>query len=435
MGTGLNIITVMAKIDQFKLTNDLPVILVDMPEVPSAAIGFMTKVGQRDGGLNKAEISHVLEHLIFDGTEKLPGKSAVTVAIDEIGAEFAGETYEEFTNYYLKSEPKSFERAIFILSQILVHPLLGEAELEKEKQVIFQELNLREDEPITKIMDFLQETLFPDHPLGCSREYSKKSLPRLSREDLFSHWRKNYLSGNSVITVCADLRKIGGIKNWLENYFGNLSKGERELLEKVGEEELGRVQVINKKTSQVHFALGKRSYPIGDKRVYSSKLLDIVFGHAFSSRLFQEIREKRKLAYALFSSIDFYQDTGVFSVYEGVDQKKLPEAIEATRGEMEKITKDGMEGIKEEELLKAKNYLSGRFAIQTDDPAAQVFYYGKRFLFEKEIVTPEDLTQRYLKVNREELVEVARDLFRPEKLNLVAMGEEIKKDKLEELIR
>ena len=432
-GKFLDIIISVA-IDHFKLYNNLPVIFVDMPEVPSAAIGFMVKIGQRDGGLAKAEISHVLEHLLFDGTKKLPKRTDIALAIDEIGAEFSGETGEEHTYYYLKSEPKNFQKAAFILSQMVVYPLLKDSELQKEKQIILQELDLREDEPIVKITDFLQETLFPNHPLGCSREAGKKALPKMTRNDLLNHYQKNYVTGSAVLVVCGDKKKLGNLRKMEEEYFGELKKGEREPLEKVAKETKGTIRVINKRTSQTHFAMGIRTFPLTDKRIYSGKILDIIFGHSFSSRLFQQIREKRKLAYAVFSSIDFFQDTGVFSLYEGVDQKRLEEAIKATREEMEKITINKAQGITEKELKRAKNYLSGRIAVQMDDPANQVVFYAKHFLFHKEIIEPQELIKRHEAVKKGELVEIAKDLFKPEKINLVAMGKGIDKGKLEKII-
>jgi len=424
----------MTKVDQFKLANDLPVIFMDMPQVPSVAIGFMVKVGERDGGLEKAEISHVLEHMLFDGTEKLPDRMEISVAIDEIGGEFGGETSEEYTYYYLKCEPKSFAKAAFILSQMMVHPLLESHELEKEKEIIFQELDLREDEPIIKITDFLQETLFPNHPLGCSREAGKKALPKMTRDDLVSHWQKNYLTGSSVLVICGDMGKLGKIKEMTEQYFGGLKQGEREPLELVGAEKKSVTRVIDKKTAQAHFAIGIRGFPLTDERVYSARLLDIILGHSFSSRLFQEIREKRKLAYAVFSSIDFYQDTGEFTVYAGVDRKRLDEAIKATLKEMAKIAEDNSEGISDRELKKAKSFLSGRTAVQMDDPGNQAAFYAKRFLFDKEVIAPEQLVERFQKVSREEVVAVAKDLFKPEKINLVAMGEGIDEEKLYKIL-
>jgi predicted Zn-dependent peptidase len=425
----------MTKVEHFKLSNDLPVILIDMPEVPSAAIGFMTKVGQRDGGLAKAEISHVLEHLLFDGTKELPDRTDVSVAIDEIGAEFEGGTWEEYTGFYLKVEPRSFERSVFILSQMIIHSVLKGKELGKEKQIILQELSLREDDPIIKITDFLQETLFPNHPLGCSREFAKKSLPKLTQKDLFSHWQRNYVSGSSVLVICGDRKKLESPEKLAEEYFSGFKKGEREPLETIGKDHQGWVRIVDKKTAQVHFALGMRGYSLGDERVYASRLLDIIFGHSFSSRLYQEIREKRKLAYALFSSVDFYQDTGTCSVYAGVDRKRLEEAVAAVIEEMKKIADDKKEGITEDELKKAKNYLRGRMAVQMDNPANQFVFYAKRYLFDREIIEPTELIKRYQKVQKDELVQIARDLFRPEKINLVAMGSGIDEKKLANLLR
>lgn len=421
-------------IEQFKLSNGLPVIFVDMPAVPSAAIGFMVKVGQRDGGLEKAEISHCLEHLLFDGTQNFPNRTDLAIAIDEIGAEFTGETAEEYTYFYLKVEPESFSRAAFILSQMICHSLLKEKELEKEKQVILQELDLREDEPIVKITDFLQETLFPNHPLGCSREAGKKALPKMKREDLVSHYQNNYVSGSSVLVICGDKGKLGHIKNLAEEYFGSLPKGQREPLEKVNPETKGQIKVIKKRTAQTHFVAGIRAFPLTDKRIYPGKILNIIFGQSFSSRLFQEIREKRKLAYAVFSSIDFFQDTGVFSLYEGVEAKRLKEAITATLKEMQKITQGARQGITEKELNKAKKYLKGKIVVQMDDPANQIVFYAKHFLFHNEIIEPQELIKRYEKVKKDELVQIAQDLFKPEKINLVVMGENLEKERLKGLI-
>lgn len=424
----------MKKINRFKLSSNLPVIFIDMPEVPSVAIGFMTKTGERDGGMEKAGISHLLEHLLFDGTKKFPDRTELSIALDEIGAEFNGETSEENTYYYLKCEPRSFSRGVFILGQMVAQSLLREEELAKEKLVITQELNMREDDPMIKTLDYLQETIFPNHPLGCSREAALKAINSFSRKDLLNHWQDNYRSASSVLAVCGDKKKTGQIKNLLEENFGMLGKGEREKLEPVNEEKSGQTKIIERKMSQANIGLGGRSFSLSDPRVYSARLLDIIFGHSISSRLFMEIREKRKLAYAVFSGIDFYQDSGTFSVYAGVDRKRLGEAIEAIMEEMKKITDDKKQGITDKELIKAKSFLRGKTAVQMDDPSVQAAYYAKRFLFNKEVIEPEELIKRYEAVKREELVQIAKDLFKREKINLVVMGEGLDKGKLEERI-
>ena len=410
-------------------------IFIDMPEVPSAAIGFITKVGQRDGGLDKYEIAHVLEHLVFDGTRQFPRRQDLSVAIDEIGAEFDGSTYEEFTSYCLKTGPRNFPRAALLLSEIILRPLLLNSQLEKEKKVIFQELNLREDDPIIKITDSLQETVFPGHPLGCSREKSRLSLRKLKIRDLKEFWQKKYVSKNSVLVICGDLEKQGDLHLLTKDYFDDLTRGKPSVIETVPKEKKAKVNLIHKRTSQVHLALGGRSYPLSDSRIYAAKLLDLILGHSFSSRLFQEIRERRKLAYAVFSSVDFYQDTGVYSIYAGVDQKAVKEAVQAILKELKKIVRNRSGRITSEELTKAKNCLRGRMAVQLDDPVRQIMFYGRRLLFYKETLSPEDLIEKYERVSLAEVIEVAKDLFRPEKLNLVVMGQGVEEKKLEKLLR
>lgn len=420
----------MSLITQFKLANDLPVIFIHLPMVPSAAIGFMTKVGERDGGMKKAGISHLLEHLLFDGTKKFPDRTDLSIALDEIGAEFNGETSEENTYYYLKCEPGSFSKGMLILGQMVTSSLLKEEELAKEKLVITQELNMREDDPMIKTLDYLQETIFPDHPLGCSREAALKAINNFTRKDLLDHWEKNYRSGSSVLVICGDKKKLGKIKDLAEENFGSLRSGNREELNPVSRETAGQVKIIERKMSQANIGLGGRSFPLTDSRVYPGRLLDIIFGHSFSSRLFMEIREKRKLAYAVFSGIDFYQDAGVFNVYAGVDRKRLAEALAAILAEMEKVGGKGSEGISEKELVKAKSFLRGKTLVLMDDPSAQAAFFAKRFLFDHEVVEPEEILKRYEKVNKDELVAIARELFKKEKINFVVMGEGIKQKEI-----
>jgi len=416
----------MTKVNQFRLKNNLPVIFIHLSQVPSAAIGFMTKVGERDGGMAKAGISHLLEHLLFDGTEKFPDRTDLSIALDEIGAEFNGETSEENTYYYLKCEPGSFSRGMFILGQMVTRSLLKEEELAKEKLVITQELNMREDDPMIKTLDYLQETIFPDHPLGCSREAALKAINGFTRKDLLDHWENNYRSQSSVLVICGDKKKLGKIKDLAEENFGSLKSGVREKLMPVSRETAGRVKIIERKMSQANIGLGGRSFPLTDSRVYAGRLLDIIFGHSFSSRLFMEIRERRKLAYAVFSGIDFYQDSGVYSVYAGVDRKRLPEALTAILAEMKKVGGKTADGISDRELAKAKSYLRGKTLVQMDDPSAQAAFFAKRFLFDNEVVGPEEILKRYASVTKDQVVEIGRDLFKKEKLNVVVMGEGIK---------
>jgi len=186
--------------------------------------------------LDKYEIAHVLEHLVFDGTRQFPRRQDLSVAIDEIGAEFDGSTYEEFTSYCLKTGPRNFPRAALLLSEIILRPLLLNSQLEKEKKVIFQELNLREDDPIIKITDSLQETVFPGHPLGCSREKSRLSLRKLKIRDLKEFWQKKYVSKNSVLVICGDLEKQGDLHLLTKDYFDDLTRGKPSVIETVPKE-------------------------------------------------------------------------------------------------------------------------------------------------------------------------------------------------------
>lgn len=422
----------MTKPKLVRLSNGLPLILLDLPNCPSVVIEFFTGVGQRDGGLAKMQIAHVLEHMAFDGSELYPSRKSVESAIDGIGADFSAGTGEEHTEYYLRFEPKSFFSAIRILSQMVSAPLLKTSELEKEKKIIGREFDFREDESITNTMDILQETVFPDHPLGLNRQKAKKVLADLGKKDLVDFWNKNYVSGSSVLVLAGDLQKIN--QKEVERNFRQLKRGNREPLLAAGEEKPGKGVNEEKKTSQAHVALGVRGYPRSSKMIYAAKLLDIVFGHCFSSRLMAEIREKRKLAYAVMSDHDFYQDTGIVRVYAGVDPKRLEEAVGALWQEAKKITDDKAGRIREAELTKAKNIVRGHLAIAFDNPLGLANYFGQRWLFHHDLMAIRELLKKYEKVKREDLVEVARDLFRPERVNLVVVGEKVDIKKLKRLI-
>lgn len=422
------------RIEIIRLKNSLPLIFVDMPGSPSCAIAFMTRVGARDGGKEKAEIAHITEHLLFDGTKKFPDRNGISVAIDEIGGQFGGETYEEYTNYYIKSEPRSFEKSATILGEMASRSLFETDQLEKEKEIISQELNLRDDDPVVKITDFLQETVFPNQSLGLSRKDSRLSLARMSRQDVLSFWADNYVADNSVLVVCGDKNKLNKFAYICESQFGQLARDYKGVRDRAKPEEKPLTGIVGRKTAQAHFAFGVRSYSRTDRRIHAMKLLDVVLGHSFSSRLVTEIREKRKLAYAVFSHADSYSDTGIMTVYAGVDIKRLEEAVLAVYSEMKKITDDKSSGIKDNELVKAKNFLRGNIAVGLDNPGSLADYYARRLLLYGDTMLPEDLMSEYDKVERQELVEIARDLFRPEKINLVAMGENIKGDKLRALI-
>lgn len=402
------------------LENGLNLVVVPILEVESATTMVMVGAGSRYETHNNNGISHFLEHMAFKGTKKRPTAIEIASLVDGAGAESNAFTGKEYTGYYIKSAAHRVELSFDILSDMLANLLLDPKEIEKEKGVIIEEINLYEDTPPRKIGDVYETLLYGDTPMGWDIAGRKEVIRAATREFFTSYMKKLYSASNMVIVVAGKV-KVDETQKLIEQYFGGhptfTTEGHKAVIEGQKDPE---VKIHHKKTDQAHFAIGARTVGITDeKNKYPLSILAAILGGGMSSRLFHEVREKRGLAYYVRTGSENYMDCGHLTTYVGADPKRIDEAISVTVEEYRKVQKKGE--ITEKELDKAKEFVKGHFVLELEDTRAVAVFYGSSWILEKELENPSEVIAKVDRVKLTDVLRAAKE-FLSGPLNLAIIG-------------
>ncbi|PIT89154.1 MAG: hypothetical protein COU27_01765 [Candidatus Levybacteria bacterium CG10_big_fil_rev_8_21_14_0_10_36_7] len=402
-----------------KLENGLNVVIIPVLEVESATTMVMVGAGSRYENRNNSGISHFLEHMAFKGTKKRPSAREIATLIDGAGAESNAFTGKEYTGYYIKSAAHRVELSLDILSDMLMGLLLDSKEIDKEKGVILEEINLYEDTPPRKIGDVYESLLYGDTPMGWDIAGSKDVIAGVTREDFISYMGKFYSASNMTVVVAGkvDVKKT---QAQIEKYFKPMPIFATNKAEEVVEiQKENKVLLRQKETEQAHFALGVRTVGLSnEKDRYPLSILASILGGGMSSRLFHEIREKRGLAYYVKTHSDEYLDCGHLTTFVGADPKRIDEAIQVVREEYEKVKIIGE--ITEKELDKAKEYTKGHFVLELEDTRSVAVMYGVGMTLEKKLENPNEIIEKINKIKLSDVERVAREyLVRPQNLAII----------------
>lgn len=410
---------------------------IPMPSFESATVMVMVGAGSRYENKQNSGISHFLEHMAFKGTEKRPNAMIISSLIDGMGGEFNAFTGKETTGYYIKSSATHVNVAMDLLSDMLQRSLLDPKEIEKEKGVIIEEINLYEDTPARKIGDMYEQLLYDDTPMGWDIAGEKKIIMNITRSD-FEKYLASLYSAHNITLVVAGGVTAKEVEAMAEKYFGKMKKFDTLRYDEVVENQTGiAVLMKEKKTEQVHFALGVRTVPVDHPDRYPLSLLSAILGGGMSSRLFSEIREKRGLAYYVRTHSDQYLDCGTLVSMAGVDAKRIDEAIKVAVEEYRKISnfipiKSGP--ISNEELKKAKEMTKGHLVLDLEDSRSVAGFYAQQELLEKKIDNPDDILLKIDKVTLEEVSNVAQKYIGRSPLNLAVIGNFADKKRFERLL-
>lgn len=404
-----------------KLKNGLRVLTVPMSGLESATVTVWVKVGSKAEKDEILGISHFLEHMVFKGSRKRPSAREISQVVDGIGGEFNAATGKEWTNFYIKARAGSIETAFDILSDMVLNPILDEDEIEREKGVIIEEKKMNDDNPMMDIPDLFENLIFEGSVLGRDIIGTEKTIRNIKKSDFVNHKLMHYFADNLLLTVSGGIKENEVVK-LADKYFGSLAQSKRKEIS-VGESKQTKPQVLLKtrKDGQVNMILGFRGYPLGHENRFTEAVLASILGMGMSSRLFIEIRERRGLAYSVHTSSEHYVDTGYFATYAGVDPKKAEETVKVMLKEHYGIA-NGKLPISDKELKKAKEFLKGHLALSLENTKSVNHFFGERQLLLDKIETPEEIFAEIDKVTTGDIVGVAREMFKPEKLNLALIG-------------
>jgi len=403
------------------LPNGIRLITIPMPSFESATVLVMVGAGSRYENKKNNGISHFLEHMAFKGTEKRPTALSISSLIDGIGGEVNAFTGKETTGYYIKSAANHVELSMDVLSDMLQHSLFDAKEIEKEKGVIIEELNLYEDTPMRKLGDIYERLLYGDTPMGWDIGGEKDIIKKITRSDFMKYLQSLYSSDNITVVVAGGV-KSSFVEELTKKYFAKMPKFKTQKHESVKEAQIKpQVLIKEKKTEQVHLALGVRTVSVNHKDKYPLAVLAAILGGGMSSRLFHEVREKRGLAYYVRTSSDHYMDVGSLVSTAGVDPKRIEEAIEVILEQYKKLV-SGAEPILAEELKKAKEYVKGHLVLELEDSRSVATYYASQELTEKEMDNPDTVLQKLEAVTLADVNRAIKKYFVTEKLNLAIIG-------------
>lgn len=400
------------------LGNGLRLVGCEMKEKNSFAAGVWINTGSRNENARISGISHFLEHIVFKGSRGY-SCSKLKESIEGVGGSFNAFTSEEMTCYWIKLPAQYWGLALDILSDMALYPLMKDADIEKERQVILEEIKMYKDLPQSYVHEMLDELLWPGHPLGRSILGSNETMGRLNARDLRDYHRARYTAANMVVS-CAGRMDFSAVERKVSGIFGRMAKRPANTCVPAGKPVTRpAVKLLHKETEQAHVALGfpalRRDHPLK----YAQMLLQVVLGGNSSSRLFNEIREKRGLAYEIGAEVKRLKDTGAFIVHAGVANKKLSRAVRLALSELARIRE---KPVPASELRRAKEFCTGQMMLSLEDSLTHMLWVGEPALRGEKMHSLEDIVRRINAVSAADIRTVARLIFRPRSGRMAVIG-------------
>ncbi len=401
-----------------KLRNNLKVVMHRMPQRQSLSLGFWIKVGGRyENKVNKGS-AHFLEHILFKGTDKYSCRK-LKESIEGIGGSFNAFTSEEFTCYLVKVPQGYLRRSFDILSDMVLNPTLPSQEIEKERSVILEELKMYKDLPQSYCFELLDELLWPNQPLGAPIIGSVESVSGIDRKALSFFKEKHYTASNMVISIAGDFDDRKFEIN-VERCFSGFSLSRDNAFDKaVDAKKSPSLNIFYKDTEQTHMALGFASFKRGHPLRHALGLLHVVLGGNMSSRLFNEIREKRGLAYEIGTAVKRFNDTGAFLVHAGIDNTKVLRSVLFTQKELLRV-KDAL--ISEAEFKRAKEFYIGQLRLSLEDTMEHMLWIGESTAALNKVFSLEDIISEVSRVQRKDILRAAREIFSNNNFHLSLIG-------------
>jgi predicted Zn-dependent peptidase len=399
------------------LDNGLRVLAAELPSAQSVAVMIMLAAGSRYETAETNGIAHFSEHMFFKGTERRPSARQIAGEIDAIGGEFNAFTGKEYTTYYVRCGADHRDVALDVLADMLRNSRFAEDEIEREKGVIVEEMNMYFDTPRDFIGGIYEQLLWGDQPLGWDIIGRKETVRAATRDTFMDYLGRWYKPSRMVVGVAG---RVGdGLLERVQEALGDLPDAETGEPAPAEPWLDGRVRVFTKQSDQAHVCLGVHSYPLEHPDRYALQLLAAALGGGMSSRLFSEVRERRGLAYYVYGLNHSYTDAGTLYAQAGVDIDRIDEAVATIAGELRKVA---AEPLPAEELEKARNFVKGRFVLQLESPQGLMLFGLRKEVLERRLPDPDEVVRGLDAVTAEDVSRVAQDLIANERLRLAVIG-------------
>ena len=401
------------------LDSGLRLVTVPMEGTRAVTVLVMVGTGSKYETKDINGISHFLEHMMFKGTAKRSGTLDIARELESIGAQFNAFTSQEYTGYYAKASAEKTDIIMDVIFDIFLNSRLDEAEIQKERHVVVEEINMGNDDPRHIVGENFEKLLYGNQPAGWSIAGRKETILGLKRDQFVNYFNTHYIAANTVVAIAGNI-KLEDIKEKVTNYFSHIRQGTLFTKEAVVENQTApKADIFFKETDQSHLILGFRGYSMHDERRYPLAVLASILGGGMSSRLFSEVREKRGLAYYVSASNSTSTDCGYFEVDAGVNNAKVEDAIKVILEQIKKVRDDG---VTELELKQAIDQTVGHtdLAMESSNFLAQIC--ANSVLFEGKVLTPDEELAKIKAVTRDDIAKVAQEVFKEDRLNLALVG-------------
>ncbi len=397
----------------------LRLVTVPMQGVKTATVLVLVGTGSKYESREINGISHFLEHMMFRGTAKRPHYLDISKELDSIGASYNAFTSKECTGYHASASAEKLDVITDVVYDIFLNSLVSEEAIKIEKGAVIEEINMRKDDPQQYIGRLFEKLLYGDQPAGWEVAGEKETIERLQRKDFVDYFHTHYIARNTVVAVAGNIDP-DQVRNKITTIFSDIRQGNSVGKVPVHEsQKIPSVLLNHRTTDQAYVTLGYRAYNMFDDRKYPLGILRMVLGGGMSSRLFDEVRSKRGLAYYIYADQTNYTDSGYFEVGTGLNKEKVHEGIEVILAEVEKVKH---EGITAQELQRAKDKVEGRLVLALETSESVAGAYAEPVLFHGRVLTPEEELDKIKHVTLEDVRSVAQDIFRREHLNMALIG-------------
>jgi predicted Zn-dependent peptidase len=401
------------------LKNGLRILVIPVKDAPSVTVMSMVATGSEYETKEKNGISHFLEHMFFKGTTNRTKSIDIAKEFDGIGAIHNAFTGNEVTAYYGKAAYKHFEKMLDVISDMYLNPTFPEAEMQREKGVIIEEINMYEDQPMRDVQEVFERLLYGDTPFGRGILGPIENIKNMKREDFLNYRKAHYIAERTMVVVAGNIDATSAFKK-IEKAFKGISQGKVLKKEKFSEkQDEPKIKIKDKKTDQAHLVIGVRTFSMHDKRMPILKVLSSVLGGGMSSRLYQKMRNDLGICYYIRSGVNDLTDHGNFMVHGGVDKKRLSEAVTGIIGELKSLT---LEEVSEVELKKTKDYIIGQMYLGLESSDDLAGFYGFQEIMGEKIKTPKEIEKEIMKVTSKDIKKLAKELFINKNLNMAIVG-------------
>ena len=407
----------LRSIEREVLPNGLTIITEEMQHIRSVSIGIWVKTGSRHEEAAANGISHFVEHMVFKGTKTRTAED-IARQVDSIGGNMDAFTAKECVCFNVKVLDEHLPIALDVLTDLVLNPVFDTQDIARERSVILEEIKMDEDNPDYLVHEIFTQNFWKDHPLGKPILGTKDTVRGFDQSLVSDYYTKGFHPGNLIISAAGNLNHQRFVELVRERFEGlsAIKNGHREVPPKT----TARIIMRNKKSlEQVQICVGVPSHPISHERRYTSYILNTLLGGGMSSRLFQNIRERQGLAYAIFSELNPYRDTGCLSVYAGTSRQSAAKVVESVVAEFRRLKADQ---VADDELRRAKDQLKGSLMLSLESSTARMSNLARQEMYFDRFFGLDEIIERVEQVTAEDLIQLARDYFRGDAIAVTVLG-------------